>query len=202
MCMSYRHGMVDPDPLASTPEADPSRRATIVEAAYRCIAAKGLEGLRMRDVAAEAGVNIATVHYYLASKQQLIHAVVEYAHVQFQRDAAPPATADPARSLYLHLERVFDLLERNPQLGHVLADVALYAERDPAVAAMVTNAERRWREAVQGMLSPLPKRRTRPLALLVITVVKGTCLPPHSRLDTAAARRELARCLAQQLSDD
>jgi AcrR family transcriptional regulator len=96
------------------------RRAEIVEAAYRCVADKGLYGLRMRDVAAEARVNIATVHYYLTSKTDLIRAVVEHAHDRFRQHAAPPEESDPARRLRAHLDTVFKLLNDDPRLGHVL----------------------------------------------------------------------------------
>jgi len=51
------------------------RRRSLVLAAYQLIAEKGFEQLRTRDVAARAGVNIATLHYYFASKEDLIPGV-------------------------------------------------------------------------------------------------------------------------------
>ena len=195
--------MVDTGPRKRhvTPGSDSVRRTQVVEAAYRCLARNGLAGLRMRDVAVEAGVNIATVHYHLTSKDQLIREVVEYAQRQFQEQAAAPPDPDPVRRLRAHLDGVFDLLDRDPGLGHVLADVALYAPRDPVVAEIVANSERHWREALQAMMAPLPRRRTRPVALLIILVVKGACLPPHSRPDMRAVRRELADQIAGLLAD-
>jgi len=38
------------------------RRQELVHAAFNLIAEHGFEGLRTRDVAAEVGVNIATLH--------------------------------------------------------------------------------------------------------------------------------------------
>src|SRR2546430_7157743 len=55
---------------ARTTHAD-ERRRSLVLAAYDLIAEKGFEDLRTRDVAARAGVNIATLHYYFASKEDL-----------------------------------------------------------------------------------------------------------------------------------
>ena len=55
------------------------RRSALVLAAYRQIAARGFEGLRTREVAAEVGVNIATLHYYFPTKEKLIEGVVEHA---------------------------------------------------------------------------------------------------------------------------
>lgn len=184
---------------SGTTTAPAGRRDEMVRAAFRCVAAKGLTGLRMRDVAAEAGVNIATVHYYLTSKAELVRAVVEYAHEQFRRHAAPPEGGDPVRRLRTHLDKVFALFERDPRLAHVLAEVALEGERDPVVAEIIRSSEQHWREALQAMLAPLPARRTRPVALLVILAVKGACLPPTSAPDRRSARRELIRCLEQSV---
>src|SRR2546421_11887604 len=54
------------------------RRRSLVLAAYDLIAEEGFEGLRTRDVAMRAGVNIATLHYYFASKEDLIDGGVDY----------------------------------------------------------------------------------------------------------------------------
>ena len=41
----------------------PDGRQALIGAAYQRIANDGFEGLRTRDVAADVGVNIATLHY-------------------------------------------------------------------------------------------------------------------------------------------
>src|SRR5215471_20341726 len=64
-------------PRARTTHGD-ERRRSLVLAAYDLIAEKGFEELRTRDVAMKAGVNIATLHYYFASKEDLIEGVVDY----------------------------------------------------------------------------------------------------------------------------
>jgi AcrR family transcriptional regulator len=163
----------------------------IVEAAYRCVARKGLAGLRMRDVAAEAGVNIATVHYHLTNKTELIRAVVEHAHERFRSHAMPPEGTDAGQMLRAHLDRVCTLLVTDPHLGHVLAEVALQAARDPVVAEIVTAAEARWRRALRAMMTSAPPRRAGPAAALVILTVKGACLPPINAAGLRAACREL-----------
>jgi hypothetical protein len=55
------------------------RRERLVEAAYRAMLRTGLGQLRTRDVAAEAGITVATLHYYFPTKDDLVKAVVEYA---------------------------------------------------------------------------------------------------------------------------
>ncbi|MDM4763783.1 TetR/AcrR family transcriptional regulator [Galbitalea sp. SE-J8] len=179
-------------PVATAPApAAPTRREQIVDAAFRCVAESGIAGLRMRDVAREAGVNIATVHYHLSSKTDLVRAVVARAHDRFAEHAAPPDLPAPRQRLRAHLDAVFGLLDRDPALARVLAEVALEAAHDSAVAEAVATAETTWRGAVQAMLHPLPARRARPLAALVVLVVKGACLPPADAAAIRAARRAL-----------
>jgi AcrR family transcriptional regulator len=47
------------------------RRRSLVLAAYHLIAEGGLERLRTRDIAARAGMNIATLHYYFPGKEDV-----------------------------------------------------------------------------------------------------------------------------------
>ena len=69
-------------------------------AAYRLIAERGLEELRTRDIAAEVGINIATLHYYFRTKEQLIAAVVEHMALLFRTLRAPLAEgASPLEEL-------------------------------------------------------------------------------------------------------
>ena len=54
------------------------RKTDLVEIAYRLIAQNGLEGFRIRQVAAEAGIDNGTLHYHFPSKDALILGVVDY----------------------------------------------------------------------------------------------------------------------------
>ena len=52
----------------------------ILQAAYRRLTTDGYARLNMRNVAAEAGVNHALIHYYFGSKDQLVIAVLDEAN--------------------------------------------------------------------------------------------------------------------------
>src|SRR5947209_1444665 len=52
----------------------------ILQAAFRRLATDGYARLNMRDVATEAGVNHALIHYYFGSKDQLVIAVLDEAN--------------------------------------------------------------------------------------------------------------------------
>src|ERR1700716_4517889 len=84
------------------------RREELVRAAYNQIAERGFEGLRTREVAAEVGLNIATLHYYFPTKEALIQGVVDYATQRFRSTLTPHGS--PADQLVNHLRAVHDLL--------------------------------------------------------------------------------------------
>lgn len=52
-------------------------KETIVLAACECIERRGLPALTTRDIAREAGVNIATIHYHFGTKQKLVEEALE-----------------------------------------------------------------------------------------------------------------------------
>ena len=47
----------------------------IIQAAHRVFILKGMDGARMQEIADEAGINKALLHYYFHSKQQLFNEV-------------------------------------------------------------------------------------------------------------------------------
>jgi AcrR family transcriptional regulator len=62
-----------------TPEPGATRER-ILDATFRCLATKGYAALRVRDIAEEAGVNVALVNYHFGSKDQLVLDVLDAAN--------------------------------------------------------------------------------------------------------------------------
>ena len=54
------------------------KQVRIIEATQLLIASKGYEGTSVRDIAQEAGVNIAMISYYFGSKEKLLAALFSY----------------------------------------------------------------------------------------------------------------------------
>ncbi|MEX0781048.1 MAG: TetR family transcriptional regulator [Dehalococcoidia bacterium] len=52
-------------------------RERILDAAEHLFAERGFDGTSIRDVTAEAGVNLAAVHYHFGSKEDLLRSVLE-----------------------------------------------------------------------------------------------------------------------------
>ena len=55
-----------------------NKRETIIESAIKLFITKGFEGTSVREIATEAGVNVAMINYYFGSKEKLFESVVDY----------------------------------------------------------------------------------------------------------------------------
>jgi AcrR family transcriptional regulator len=68
-------------PLRGRPDAASSKdvRATILEVAGEYFADRGYATTSMREIAEQAGVNPAMIHYYFGNKESLLRAVLEQA---------------------------------------------------------------------------------------------------------------------------
>ncbi len=192
--------------MSTTPQADrrpakDDRRQALVQAAFNEIAERGFEGLRTREVAAEVGVNIATLHYYFPTKEALIRGVVELAMHKFRSTLSPHGSS--AEQLRNHLHAVQQLLRDEPQLGAVMAELALRSARDPGLARVMEETNDAWHRMVRGLLRRAARDgRLRPeldsddvASVLVATLVSMT-LPAISgaaRADQAV--RQLERWL-------
>jgi len=125
-----------------------------VHAAYMVIAEQGFEGLRTRNVAARAGVNIATLHYYFASKEDLIRGVVGYIEKQFaEQDARRWARGMTAREqLHAELRNALEIKRDRPELQIVLLALFQRSLRDPAIHAIVKGMDSGWHYAITEMV--------------------------------------------------
>jgi AcrR family transcriptional regulator len=126
------------------------RRKELVEAAFHQIAERGFEGLRTRDIAARAGVNIATVHYYFPTKESLIGGVLDHAMARFRTTLAPEGS--PADQLRNHLRAVRHLLVDDPEVGIVMGELALRSARDESIGAIMREGNDVWQKAIRGLL--------------------------------------------------
>src|SRR5712671_7013008 len=127
------------------------RREELVRAAFNQIAELGFEGLRTREVAAEVGVNIATLHYYFPTKESLIRGVLEYAMGRFRSTLAPHGS--PSDQLRNHLRAVRKLLIDEPEVGAVMGELALRSARDASLARIMAEAFQAWQRTLRGLLA-------------------------------------------------
>lgn len=173
--------MTDNDPR-SHEGARADRRQELVLAAYARIASEGFEGLRTRDVAADVGINVATLHYYFPTKEALIRGVVGHAMQRFA--TTMPKGGPAAEQLRGHLSALRRLLKEEPELGAVLCELALRTPRDSAIASIVWGADEPWYRLLRGLLARAVEQGGLDAGLdpdaaagLMISVIKGLNLP-------------------------
>ncbi|MGH3588050.1 MAG: TetR/AcrR family transcriptional regulator [Pseudonocardia sp.] len=152
------------------------RRAQLVEAAFRRVAEAGFEGLRLRQVAEDVGIDHSTLHHHFATKQHLIEAVAAYTTRRFW--GAGPEAPTPADALRAHLRALQRMIAEEPDLFAVTVELDLRARRDPAVATAMKEHEAGWRELFVHILTGLT-HDPETTAELVIATVKGVRLQPH-----------------------
>jgi AcrR family transcriptional regulator len=131
------------------------RAKSLLQATFDVIAASGFEGLRTRAVAERAGVNIATLHYYFPTKQKLIEGLAEFLSSIFATLHAPagPSTGRPALD---HLRQEFIdaqfYHDHYPELGVVLQELTLRANRDAAVKTALDRLMQGWRSWIESIV--------------------------------------------------
>lgn len=111
---------------------DQATEQRVLDAAHRVFLRRGTAGARMQEIADEAGVNKALLHYYFRSKERLAEAVFERA----ARRLFPPVLAILAsdEEIEAKVERTvahyLDTLSETPFLpGYVLAELQHHPER-------------------------------------------------------------------------
>jgi AcrR family transcriptional regulator len=164
-----------------TGEPTADRRQALVRAAFARIARDGFEGLRTRDVAADVGVNVATLHYYFPTKEALIRAV--FGHAMHKFGATMPTTGSPAEQLRRHLTALRRLLKEDRELFAVMGELTLRAPRDAAIATIVRDDDA-WHHTIRELIRRGAEQGSLRADLdpddasaLLISAIKGVSLP-------------------------
>lgn len=144
-CSNHASSVAEPCP----------RRLEIAAAARALIVAKGLEGLRTRDIAARAGINIATLHYHVPTKEALIMVVAESTRRDFiaQHMAHPRANMTPRQRLRQEIDDHIELIETQPELLQVMSEFAERSRRDPVVRRIYADMRQHWTTKIENIFS-------------------------------------------------
>jgi AcrR family transcriptional regulator len=130
------------------------RRAEITVAAFELIAEKGLERFRVRDLAAKAGLNIATLHYYFSTKEELILAVVEHMLSFFMTEGASSGNGEltAADELREEAKRLEKHVREHPEMFVAMAEFTARACRDEAIREMLARLDYGWRSRLAAIV--------------------------------------------------
>lgn len=135
--------MSQPDTQRPTTE---DRQQAIAKAARALIAERGFEGLRTRDIAERVGINIATLHYHVPTKQALVRLVAQSLREDFtgQSLRRPREGLSPRAQLELEFADFRDLLYGEGDILAVMAELSSRAKRDPEVEAEIAPMNAHW----------------------------------------------------------
>lgn len=182
-------------------------RERILRAAHDCLVRDGYEKITTRRIAEEAGVNIATLHYYFGSKEALLAEATRQGSRRTEQtlraviDAAP----DAAAALVAALHETWNVVRQRP--GVLRYDLVVRGFRDTEVhdevVAIYTLYRRLTEEILQRHVTEggrLPEGTTvAALAQHIVAVVDGVVLQYAITRDEAAAQFSLGLIARQTL---
>lgn len=101
---------------------DLSTEQKIKEAARRVFMAKGFSGCTSREIAKEAGINVALLNYYFRSKSQLFKLVCHAVMEEFMDSMIHVFTLDMTleQRVRIFIEREYDFLEKHPEISQFI----------------------------------------------------------------------------------
>ncbi|MDO6965635.1 TetR/AcrR family transcriptional regulator [Rhizobium alvei] len=130
------------------------RKRAIAAAARSLIIEKGFEGLRTREIAERVGINIATLHYHVPSKEALIALVAQSMRDEFvaqhlQRDRKGLTAR---QKLEIEITEFRETRDNNPELLKVMEEMTRRAKYDDNVAHEIIPLRIRWFEGFVSIL--------------------------------------------------
>jgi AcrR family transcriptional regulator len=176
----------------------PERRGQIVEAAIELISREGLAAASTRQIAAEAGVSLSTLHYCFGTKDALIEAVIEaiVAQIGDVAGSAMPTEGGLAAAIDASVRAFWGLVEETPGLQTMQYELTLTALRSASQLARaqydeyVAVAESLFRQALKRS-GERPAVPIRDVARFVVAGLDGLILQHLSDPDVRRSRRQV-----------
>jgi TetR/AcrR family transcriptional regulator, regulator of cefoperazone and chloramphenicol sensitivity len=187
------------------------RRQSLTVAAYRAMLRSGLD-VRTRDVAAEAGITVATLHYYFPTKEDLVRVVLEYAiqeRIILPIDGDGTAHEGP-ELLRTMLVALREQAEDEPGHFRLLHEMIWASHTDPALNSLLSGWHDDWHTGIVRCLengqregSVRADLDTPTTAAMIMYMIIGIVLrPPMSDEPRERLAAELDRLLASTAPSD
>ncbi|MFE0133820.1 TetR/AcrR family transcriptional regulator [Streptomyces sp. NPDC059037] len=183
-------------------DVDADRRTAILRAAARVIARRGVRGLRVSEIAAEAGVSTALVYYHFKDRAGILRRTLEFISDRAERYTGGRAEdgglgRDPRRDLERCLLLEFqdrpEVRENSTAWGELRATAVF----DPELREALADARLVWIGELTGTLRRI--HRTAPAAALTASAerltaaLEGLSMRWLSEVLSLAHARELMR---------
>lgn len=153
----------------------------ILIAARKVFMRKGMDGARMQEIADEANINKAMLHYYFRNKERLFHAIFHEAFQKFfpQLEGIFTLNVSFQEKIKMFIARYMDLLFENPYLpAFILSEI----NRNPQTIVSVFDKSSFNPELLLANIEAEMKkeglRKTHPLHLLINIV--SMCVFPFA----------------------
>ncbi|MEV7027299.1 TetR/AcrR family transcriptional regulator [Kitasatospora sp. NPDC093558] len=133
-----------------------SRKTSIMEAAARVIARRGVRGLRVEELAAEAGVSTALIYYHFKDRTGILRQTLEFINDRAERYTteraadAPPLTPreELEQTLLLELQDSVEVRENSTAWGELRASAVF----DETLREDLARATRVWVQEIAELL--------------------------------------------------
>ncbi len=116
------------------------KQLQILEVAERLFAGHGYEGTSVRDIAQEAGVNVAMISYYFGSKEKLLHAVfanrIESGRLMMEHLLADTAMG-PLEKIDAMVESMVERMLQHSNFHRVMIRAQLTGDHDQLTKLML-----------------------------------------------------------------
>ncbi|MEZ0094038.1 TetR/AcrR family transcriptional regulator [Streptacidiphilus sp. EB129] len=139
------------------------RRTAILQAATRVIARRGVRGLRVEELAAEAGVSTSLIYYHFTDRAGILRRTLEFISERAERytteraPGAPPldARAELEQTLLLELQDIPNVRENSTAWGELRASAVF----EPDLRDDLAKATLEWVQEIAELMG-----RVRPTA--------------------------------------
>lgn len=196
--------MSPPNTSSARRESGDDRRIAIAQAARAIIIEKGLEGLRTRDIAERVGINIATLHYHVPTKEALVTLVAASLREDFKASAQrhPRADLPGLQQLRVEFAEFAEIVAESPELIAVLSELIDRARRDPSIAEIILPLQSFWTgQYAEIFRIGVSDGSLRPdldpeAAAVITTAALSDCWRTHRRAQLPAVTAELERAFS------
>jgi len=142
----------------------PGRREEIAAKAYEMTGDKGLESVHARTVAAELGINHATVHYYFPKRVDLLKAVAEEALRRLANDRVMfyEGAAKADQKLAADFELAGDYSMKGSRFYRVIQGLFVASLEEAALKPLAKKIFAAWAEGIGKNLADAKTKKASP----------------------------------------
>lgn len=136
------------------PSVEAERKEQILRAACEVISDKGINAMRVTDVAKRAKISTGSVHYYFETKRDLTHAAFEwnFARSLARRESILTRHTNPRERLRAFVNSYLPRDEETTAAWHVWAETWVEALHDPELRKLNERVYGEWRSMITEII--------------------------------------------------